>query len=79
MRSQCLNHSILFLTYTWITDGRECVSKMENLISPLTVFLMENTMPRGFMNELLSRTALKHEVFDKVNYIIYSIHLNNIV
>lgn len=67
MRTQCVTHSIMLLTHVWISDDRECARILEPLYSPLTEFLMQGTIPRGFINELLSRTTVKPEVFEKVN------------
>lgn len=71
---QCVAHSVTLLTNIWISDDRECASILEPICSPLTEFLMTDTMPRGFINELVSRAALKPELFQKVNskYLIVS-------
>lgn len=62
-----MNHSITLLTNRWISDDRECTRILEPLRSPLTEFFMSGTMPRNFINELLSRTALKPQVFQNVS------------
>lgn len=56
----------MLLTQIWITDNTESARILEPLNSPLTDFLLRERMPRGFINELFSRTTLKPEVFKKV-------------
>lgn len=66
MRTQCLNLCISLLSHTWILDDRECTRLLTPINSCLTEFLLADTVPGGFLNELLNRTALKPEVFDIV-------------
>lgn len=61
LRSQCVNYSIIL-----ITEEIEGFYKLSKIFSPLTEFMMEGIIPRGFINELLTRTALKPEVFELV-------------
>ncbi|XP_025422672.1 ubiquitin conjugation factor E4 B [Sipha flava] len=66
IRSQCVNHSIVLLTYDWVSDHRESARNLFPAISPLTHFLIQGTMPRGFINELLISTTLKPRMFEEI-------------
>lgn len=67
LRGQCLSHSNMILTRVWISDDRKCAPVLEPLYSPLTEFLMQGTIPRGFIHELFNYTLSKTEVFEKVS------------
>ncbi|XP_050424962.1 ubiquitin conjugation factor E4 B [Adelges cooleyi] len=66
MSLQCIDHSIMLLTNTCILDHKESARILEPLYSPLTDFLLQGTLPRGFLNELCNRTSLKPNTFKKV-------------
>ncbi|XP_050525292.1 ubiquitin conjugation factor E4 B [Daktulosphaira vitifoliae] len=66
IRAQCVSHSIMLLTNTCILDDKESARILEPLHSPLTEFLLQGTLPRGFLNELFNRTALKLTTFKQV-------------
>lgn len=57
----------MLLTHIWISDNRDSARILLPVNSPLTNFLIQGTMPRGFINELLSSTALKPQIFEKVS------------
>lgn len=71
-----MGHVVSLLTHVWISDDSDSARILSPLHSPLTDFLIQGTLPRGFINELINVTALKSAVFDKVseqhiNYLIF--------
>lgn len=66
LRVQCLSHSVLLLTNIWISDDTIEALTLEPVYSPLTEFLMQGTVPRGFIHELFSYVLPKTEAFEKV-------------
>lgn len=63
----------MLLTNTCILDDKESARILEPLHSPLTEFLLQGTLPRGFLNELFNRTALKPTTFKQVIIIFHAI------
>lgn len=66
LRSQCMNHSIALLSLIWILDDRDSIQVLSSVNTCLTEYLMKDMVPGGFLSELLNRTALKPELFDRV-------------
>lgn len=61
-----MNHSIVLLSESWALDNAEFAQILAPVHSPLTDFLMQGTLPRGFMNELISGTTSRPDQFERV-------------
>jgi len=57
----------VLLSESWALDNLECTQTFAPLYSPLINFLMQDTLPRGFINELISGTTSRPDQFEKVN------------
>lgn len=62
----------MLLTNVWISDDRDSARILLPLFSPLTDFLIQDKMPRDFINELLCSTALKPMIFEKVSVQLFN-------
>lgn len=66
IRKQCVNLSIVLLSESWVLDNLECTQTFAPLHSPLIHFMMQGTLPRGFINELISGTTSRPDQFEKI-------------
>lgn len=67
LREQSVSNSVMLLTYLWISDDSDKTRIMGPIYSPLTDFLLDGKIPRGFINELLIYAETMPYVLDKVS------------